>query len=86
MKEIFIETLELIGSVYAETAKHPIITTVLCGLTLGLHIVLNIVFLGKEMPFNHIVLKPWMAFVNCLTMGIVTGSLTGYVAVKGEWN
>ena len=84
MKNFIMTVLEICAEVYNVMAKHPIVTTVCCGLILGLHVVLNLAFYGREMP-NGIILQPWMAVVNCISMGVVTGSCVGYVAVKGVW-
>ena len=35
--------------------------------------ILNTVYMGKPVPVTHMILRPWMAYSNCILAGIFTG-------------
>ena len=62
--------------------KHKTMTSIMCGVILGLHIVANVVYFGKPVPITHIVLQPWMAFTNMVLVGIATGGVSAYAQMS----
>lgn len=68
--------------VFTFLAKHNVMTAVLCGIIFATHVILNLVYLNKAVPITGIILKPWMAAINCFTIGIVCGFLPVYTALR----
>ena len=58
--------------------NHKVVTCIICAFILAMHIVANVIFIGKPVPITHIVLRPWMAYINMFGMAVATGVASGY--------
>lgn len=74
--------MEVFENVLQFMKKHKTMTSIMCGVILGLHIVANVVYFGKPVPITHIVLQPWMAFINVFIVGIATGGVSTYAQMS----
>lgn len=74
--------MEAFESVLQFLKKHKTMTSIMCGVILGLHIVANVVYFGKPVPISNLVLQPWMAYTNVFLIGIVTGGTSMYVQMS----
>lgn len=84
MKNIFMHIAEAVIFVEERLAKKPKLVTFICAIVWTTHLILNNMYYNKAVPITGIILRPWMAYLNVIFMGIISGFTVGYVNRKNR--